>query len=216
MCFYVDLQFKAVELENRFDATIEFVEDMLLEKEVKGFSFPETPVIVDESPKVITPYYWGLIPFWSKDNNIQKYTLNAKIETLSEKPSFRQSVNKRCLVLVNGFYEWKWLDAKGKQKEKYRIYTPDNEPFALAGIYSKWNDPNSGQEVKTYSIITTEANKLMAEIHNTKKRMPVVLQKGDEASWLQHEDYNFYKYPGYESKLDAEIVSPGQAQGSLF
>lgn len=215
MCFYVDLQFEASKLESRFDAKAEFVEDMLLEKEVKGFSFPETPVIVDENPKVITPFYWGLIPFWSKDSNIKQYTLNAKIETLSDKPSFRQSVNKRCLVLVNGFYEWKWLDEKGRKKEKFRIFTPDKEPFALAGIYSKWNDPISGQEVNTYSILTTEANPLMAEIHNSKKRMPVVLQKDDEASWLQHEDYNFYKYPGYESPLEAESLAPPE-QGSLF
>lgn len=215
MCFYVDLQFEATKLESRFDAKAELVEDMMLEKEVKGFSFPETPVIVDENPKVITPYYWGLIPFWAKDTGIQKMTLNAKIETLSEKPSFRSSVNKRCLVLVNGFYEWKWLDEKGKKKEKFRICTPDKEPFALAGIYSQWSDPATGQEVNTYSILTTEANPLMAEIHNTKKRMPVVLQKGDEASWLQHEDYHFYKYPGYESPLEAELVNLS-AQGSLF
>lgn len=71
--------------------------------------------------QIITHYIWGLIPAWAKDEEIQKYTLNAKIETVNEKPSFKNSVNKRCLVITNGYFEWQWLDPKGKNKQKYEI-----------------------------------------------------------------------------------------------
>lgn len=213
MCYFLDLDFEVSKIEKRFQAKAEFTNDFDLEKFVKGPGvFPDTPVITDINPGIITPYRWGLIPFWNKGSFNPVHTLNARIESLTEKPSFRNSVNKRCLVLVNGFYEWKWLDEKGKQKEKYRIITSDNEPFALAGLYSHWKDPSSGNEIKTYTIVTTDANPLMVEIHNTKKRMPVVLQKGDEQSWLQNEDHNFFKFPGYESDLVAELISPQQKE----
>ena len=209
MCFFTQQTSDAKTLKQRFLAKVESPETLLIKNEIKAFEFPKTPVIVDKNPNVITQYQWGLIPHWSKDSNIQKFTLNAKIETLLEKPSFKYSTNKRCLILANGFYEWKWLDAKGKKKEKYRITTTDNEPFALAGIYNSWVDKGTGELIDTYSIITTEANPLMAEIHNNKKRMPIVLLREDEEKWLQNENYNHFKYP-YSHKLEAEIVRPPQ------
>ena len=91
---------------------------------INGFGFPKTPVIINTSPDIITNYHWGLFPAWAKDESIRSYTLNAKIETLSEMPSFRNSVHKRCLVIASGFYEWQWLDAKGKHKQQYLIGLP--------------------------------------------------------------------------------------------
>src|SRR5690606_7300499 len=93
----------------------------------------------------------------------------ARIETLEEKPSFRNSIKNRCLIPATNFYEWKWLDEKGKKKEKFNIGT-DEELFAFAGLYSVWNNPQNGQQMLTYTILTTEANGLMAEIHNNKKK----------------------------------------------
>ena len=133
---------------------------------------------------MIQPFTWGLIPFWSKDNTIQQYTLNAKIETLAEKPSFKHSINKRCLVIADGFYEWQWLDPKGKNKQKYIITLPDNGLFAFGGIWSEWVNKATGEIINTYSIVTTQANELMCEIHNSKKRMPVILTPEFEQAWL--------------------------------
>ena len=111
--------------------------------------------------------------------------MNAKLETLSEKPSFKNSLNKRCLVIADGFYEWKWLDAKGRQKQKYLLSLPNDEPFAFAGLWSEWKNQLTEEKISTYTLITTEANALMSEIHNTKKRMPIIVAKEHETDWLK-------------------------------
>ena len=111
--------------------------------------------------------------------------MNAKIETINEKPSFRQSVNNRCLILVDGFYEWQWLDEKGKKKQRYLLALPKDELFCLAGIWNIWVDKSTGEIINTYTILTTEANELMAKIHNSKKRMPVIVNKENEENWLK-------------------------------
>jgi len=205
MCFFTQQTSDAVALEKRFNAKVESPNELLILNEVKGFTFPKTPVIIDKNPEIITQYKWGLIPHWSSNINVQKFTLNARIETLSEKPSFRDSTHKRCLILVNGFYEWKWLDAKGVKKEKYKITVSGNTPFALAGIYSNWVNKQTGELIHSYSILTTAANPLMAKIHNSKKRMPVVLLKEDEKKWLGNSDYNYFKFP-YTNMLEAELI----------
>jgi putative SOS response-associated peptidase YedK len=124
------------------------------------------------------------LPSWSNDQKFRINTLNARIETLSEKPSYKSYLNNRCLILVDAFYEWKWLDEKGKTKKQYEITLQDNSPFAIAGIYNTWTNKLTGEILNTYSIITTEAKELMAEIHNTKKRMPVILTPNNEKLWL--------------------------------
>ncbi len=193
MCYNTKIIRTAAELENQFDA--KFADKNLYQpkEEINAFTFPKTPIITNDATKIIQNYQWGLIPNWSKDRNIQKYTLNAKIETLSVKPSFKENIINRCLILADGFYEWQWLDSKGKKKQKYLIEMKDNQSFAFAGIYSKWVDTETGEILPTYSIITTEANALMAKIHNIKKRMPVVLSKENERKWLQGESLDFFK-----------------------
>lgn len=119
MCYYVSNNLTKKEIKNSFG--VKFQQDFKGLGFLNGFSNPKMPVIIDENPDEAILGDWGLIPFWSKDRKIQKMTLNARIETLAEKPSFKNSVSHRCLVLVNGFYEWKWLDSKGKNKEKYFI-----------------------------------------------------------------------------------------------
>jgi putative SOS response-associated peptidase YedK len=121
MCFHSKQSKSATELQNRFKATIDNPLEFKPNAHINGFEYPKTPVITDEKPSIITHYNWGLIPAWAKDEEIQKYTLNAKIETVNEKPSFKNSVNKRCLVIANGYYEWQWLDPKGKAKQKYEL-----------------------------------------------------------------------------------------------
>ncbi|GAB2771746.1 SOS response-associated peptidase [Salinimicrobium soli] len=205
MCYRTKLNAKIVDIEKAFEAT--FVEPYLYDpkEEINGFDFSGTPVITDASTSEILFYNWGLIPFWAKNEQIKKHTLNAKIETLAEKPTFRNVISNRCLVIANGFYEWQWQDAKGRQKQKYLITSTEEEIFAFAGLYSRWKHPDSGEEINSYSIVTTEANELMSEIHNIKKRMPVVLHHSDQALWLSGKDVTNFAFP-YEVSLKAEKI----------
>lgn len=202
MCFHTTQTKLALEIETRFHAKFDNPADFSPAEVINGFSYAKTPVIIDDHPDVITHYNWGLIPAWAKDTDIRKMTLNARIETVDVKPSFRDSVNKRCLVIADGFFEWQWLDIKGKHKIKYEIGIENHELFAFAGIYSQWKDKKTGEVLNTYAILTTEANPLMAEIHNTKLRMPVILKKEDEAKWLEHAPIHDFEYP-YQVNLVA-------------
>lgn len=183
MCFHSKQTKKAIELEHRFRAKFEN-ENAYTPSIFNGFQFPKTPVIANDHPDSIRLFNWGLIPSWAKDKDIRKNTLNARIETIAEKPSFRWYVKQRCLVLVDGFYEWQWLDEKGKHKQKYEIGMPDESAFALAGIWSDWLDKETGELMRTYAILTTEATGLMSRIHNSKNRMPVILHPDNEQIWL--------------------------------
>ena len=110
------------------------------------------------------------------------------METIHEKHSFRNVVKNLCLILSDGFYEWQWLDEKGIKKQKFELTLPENQAFAFAGLWSEWVDKSTGEIRYTYTILTTEANELMAKIHNTKKRMPVIVATDTEQNWLQGDD----------------------------
>lgn len=143
---------------------------------------PTQPVLVIPNDETNTAdfFLWGLIPMWAKDPGIGNKLINARAETLAEKPSFRGSLKyKRCLVLADGFYEWK-SGPGGKTKTPYFIHMNDRKPFAFAGLWDSWNSPD-GAQVKTCTIITTEPNELMTLIHN---RMPAILHPRDYAKWL--------------------------------
>ena len=125
-------------------------------------------------------FVWGLIPSWSKDASIGNRLINARGETLGEKPSFRGNYKyKRCLILANGFYEWKSKPV-AKTKIPHFIHLKTGRPFAFAGLWDEWHSPD-GSGIRSCTIITTEPNELMAPIHD---RMPVILQPTDYAEWL--------------------------------
>ena len=172
-----------------------------------GFKHPKTPVITNADESHIQLFEWGLIPSWSKNADIQKSTLNAKIETIEEVASFKNIVTHRCLVLVSGFYEWQWLDGKGKNKQQYLITLNDAEGFALGGLYNQWQNPATKEIHNTYTILTQPANELMSAIHNTKKRMPLILNADEERDWL-----NGKLSSPSEVKLDAKKVGDNQVQ----
>ncbi|MDA3880276.1 MAG: SOS response-associated peptidase [Prolixibacteraceae bacterium] len=186
MCFHSKQSKDATKVEKRFNAVVNDMLNYSPTDHYNGFEYPQTPVITDENPGLIEHFRWGLIPHWAKDEKIRQYTLNAKIETLHKKPSFRNSVSKRCLVIADGFYEWRWLDSKGRRKQKYLVTLPGDELYAYAGIWSEWVSTVTGEIVRTYSIVTTEATGIMREIHNSKKRMPVILTPKNEQFWLQN------------------------------
>lgn len=123
---------------------------------------------------------WGMIPVWAKDEKVGYRMINARAESVFEKPSWKRPVLKqRCLVPSNGFYEWKTTD-DGKQP--FYIHPTDQELFSFAGIYDSWTHRGSGEVVESFSIITTSPNKEMQDIHD---RMPVMLQPSDEDRWLE-------------------------------
>ena len=125
-------------------------------------------------------FLWGLIPSWSKDPAIANKLINARGETVAEKPSFRGSFKyKRCIIPADGFYEWK-AQAGQKTKTPYFIHMKDHRPFAFAGLWDEWHSPN-GDTLRTCTIITTTPNELMSTLHN---RMPVILEKQNFGDWL--------------------------------
>ena len=122
---------------------------------------------------------WGLVPFWAKDPAIGNRMINARSETVAEKPSYRNAYKKRrCLLLASGFYEWR---KEGDSKTPYFITTADEDPFAFAGLWESWTDKESGDELQTTTIITAAANDFMTSLHH---RMPVILRTETATQWL--------------------------------
>ena len=138
------------------------------------------PVITNAAPGQIQLLRWGLVPSWSRDPATGPKPINARAETLAEKPSFRQLLNRRrCLVLADSFFEWQVTPAG---KVPHRILLRNEQPFAFAGLWDEWLDRSTGELHPTFAIITTEPNPLMARIHN---RMPVLLPgPAAEQAWL--------------------------------
>ncbi|SRR6266700_861488 len=132
-----------------------------------------------EPKRTFAKMRWGLIPYWAKDMSIGVKAINAVSETAAEKPMFRESMRKRrCLIPADGFYEWKQTGPKKKQP--YNIGMADDGLFAFAGLWARWKDP-AGKVIESCTILTTEANALLENIHD---RMPVMLDKGDYDLWL--------------------------------
>jgi putative SOS response-associated peptidase YedK len=151
-----------------------------------AFEFPKWPVISNERPSEIQLMTWGLIPTWIKDQKsglkFRVNTVNARSETIYEKPAFRRAAEEgHCLILVDGFFEFRDLNGK---KYPYYIRLRGGQPFAFAGLYEDWVNPETGEIIHGFSVITTEANALMEMIHNRKKRMPVILSEKEERNWL--------------------------------
>lgn len=127
--------------------------------------------------------HWGLIPSWAKDPKMGARLINARAETVAEKPAFRTAFRqRRCLVLADGFYEWQQQEAK-KQKQPFYFRLSDERPFAFAGLWEHWQDA-TGEEIESCTLLTTEPNELMCPIHN---RMPVILDRKDYDLWLDPE-----------------------------
>jgi putative SOS response-associated peptidase YedK len=177
MCGRYTIFTDAAALEARFHA---YVPPSLLAPSYNAAPAQGLPTILNVNPYVITVSAWGFRPEWADWRDVTP-VINARAETVATKPFFRQAFRtKRCLVLADGFYEWK---RTGKGKVPYRITLKTGEPFAFAGIWSLGQDAQR-RPWSTFAILTTEANRLVAQLHN---RMPVILQPQDEATWLSPE-----------------------------
>jgi len=176
MCGRFTLTTDLERLETRFDfqaANLSFVPHYNIAPSQSVLT-----VIADEGGNRAGFLRWGLIPSWAKDSTIGDRMINARAETVAEKPSFRRALQKRrCLVLADGFYEWR---KEGRTKTPMFIILTSREPFAFAGLWETWKPP-TGDPVHSCTIITTSPNSLMTAIHN---RMPVILPRTAESLWL--------------------------------
>ncbi|MBK9109343.1 MAG: SOS response-associated peptidase [Saprospiraceae bacterium] len=208
MCGRGSLTRIEAELEARFNATF-YSEDLERYNPLPSFNIAPThwhPVVPMSDIDHFHYFKWGLIPFWSKDEKIGSKMINARVESLEEKPSFRTLLkSKRCIVPMDGFYEWK--KAPSGKKMPMRICRKDRDVFFMAGLFDQWKDPH-GKIIPSFTILTIESNDFMKPLHD---RMPVILLKGEEQLWLdetlqplQLKDF-LKKYP--DEWMDAYPVS---------
>ena len=203
MCYDIkaslEAQLTRAQREQDYEAIEEILEKLIPLTDLpihhaSGFSHPEVLIYTDRSPHFPEVATWGLVPHWVRDKEQLKKlwnrTLNARGETIFEKPSFRTSArNNRCVIYVDGFYEHHHF--KGKTYPFY-VHRKDNKPMALAGLWSEWKDNETGGVMNTFTIVTTQGNPLLARIHNNPKlkepRMPLILPQELEDKWLEHQD----------------------------
>lgn len=180
MCGRASLSKTQKALEQRLHAEF-YKEDIEQFEQIRKFNIAPThlhPVVTNEDPSHIQMFKWGLIPSWAKEEKIGSKMINARIETVLEKPAFRSAIQKRrCLIPFDGFYEWKKTSGG---KVPYRIIIKKERIFCAAGIWEKWINP-AGQTVYSFSVITQPPNELMSSIHD---RMPAILLPEQEAQWL--------------------------------
>jgi putative SOS response-associated peptidase YedK len=138
-----------------------------------------------EAPRGVSLLRWGLIPWWAKDRRIGARLINARSETADDKPAFRDAfAERRCLVPADGFYEWQKLAAAAgakPRKQPWHIQLADGDPFAFAGLWERWRDPETADKVFTFTILTTQPNALVRPMHG---RMPVILPRETWDAWL--------------------------------
>jgi putative SOS response-associated peptidase YedK len=177
-------------------------------------------VVRKDAQNILVNFRWGLIPSWAKDPSIGYKMINARAETIAEKPSFRDAFKRRrCLIPADGFYEWQRM---GKVKKPLRFYLKSGQPFGLAGLYESWMSPENNR-INTCTIITTAPNELTLPIHD---RMPAIVPRDKEAYWMDPENRNqegllsiLKPYASDEmaiSEVDPKILNAPKTQGSAF
>jgi len=180
MCGRASLTKNQKELEDRFGSEF-YSEDIERYNPIPNYNLAPLqyfPVIKDSSTDYFSVIRWGLVPFWSKDAKLAHKLINARSETLSDKKSFSGSLERRrCLIPLDGFYEWK---KQGNFKKPYRIVKNDKSIFSVAGLWDRWTD-EAGETIETFTIITVPANSLMKKLHH---RMPAILFEDEEALWI--------------------------------
>lgn len=227
MCGRFTLIKSAEELEKQFEIDIN--------KEAHQVSYNIAPsqktlVVTNENPDKGSFFQWGLVPFWAKDPKIGYKMINARSETVFEKPAFKNAIQKRrCIIPSSGFYEWK---RKGKEKIPFFISSKTHEVMAFAGLWESWKSKDNNR-LHTFTILTTEANEKLSPLHD---RMPVLFtEKKEWQQWLQADPLKdtlssyFRSYPSDDMKLHEvsqavnspknnrkELIEPQENFGTLF
>lgn len=212
MCYHYSQAYKLKKIAEKYKARVDKKEDWFPEYHINGFSSPKTPVVTQNQE--ISLMQWGLIPSWTKSveaaEEIKWKTLNAKAETLTEKPAFQSVRQSRCLVPISGFFEWQTTPT-GKQP--FYIYGREEEILSLAGVQDNWMNPETGQSVQSFSIVTTRANDRMAEIHNSKQRMPLILTPDKSHQWLS--DQVFEQWNSVIEPVDSDYLAAHPISGLI-
>lgn len=184
MCFNTKMTLDSLALEEEYDTPVNSKTFKKSDSQIlSGFDHPQMPVVLHNSIEMCR---WGLIPEWIKERDkalqIQNQTLNAKSETVFEKASFKKAIiERRCIIPVESFFE---TQHQGKIKVPYEILPKHGKVLSLAGIWELWTSPQTNTTVAGFSILTCAANQVMAKIHNTKERMPVILKSDQIQQWL--------------------------------
>jgi putative SOS response-associated peptidase YedK len=180
MCGRFASKAKPEEIKEEFD--VEIGQDILVKPR---YNIAPTQIIavvlLNRGNREITNLKWGLVPSWAKDDSMGSKLINARAETLAEKPSFREAFRRRrCLIPASGFYEWQKTGAKGA-KQPYYFYLKEKNVFGFAGLWEEWVSRTTGEHLKSCTIITTEANEVLKPVHD---RMPVIIKPEDYERWL--------------------------------
>lgn len=195
MCYRTKLTKDISAIATRFEGKLESVPDLFdMSHEINGFALPKTPIVCTDAKKQLKIESWGYVESWSKVP-----ILNAQFEQAHLKKTFHANIQNRCLIIVDGFYEWQWLDAKGKKKQKYLIQAPNKEIFFLLGQYKDVGDTDTGEVLRSYVIYTLAAKGIMEKIHNSKKRMPyATINLQDALAYLDGKDVEAFYAFDYE------------------
>lgn len=219
MCYRTSQRAALEEMKTRFQVTVENPEKFVPFFHKSAFTHPEMPIITSSRPDALQFFSWGLVPSWIKSqeqlNNFLPDTMNARGEGIFETRSYKEAASRgqRCLIPVTGFFEpHTYLDEKGKEKKMpFYIQLKSAAIFSFAGLWSSWCDQATGEIHFTYTMLTCEANPLMAKVHNTKKRMPLILDPAQEKLWLSPDlsptDVLGFIKPYPQDDMDAYPVS---------
>ncbi len=207
MCGRFTQTAKPKEIEKEF--AVKIAPDVLFKPRYNIAPTQIIPAVLEsDGERIIEGLRWGLIPSWAKDESIGNKLINARAETLAEKPSFKNAFRShRCIIPASGFYEWQ-KTAKGA-KQPFYFHLKDKGVFGFAGLYEQWLDRETGEQIETCTIITTEANKVLEPIHD---RMPVILKPESYEQWLDAKEKDINKLqkllaPYAAAEMDSYKVS---------
>ena len=206
MCYSNSSTSKNIDLAKKYKKEIPFKFPDTPLFYASAFSFPDWRIITQKPEMELMN--WGLVPNWFKGENfseIASKTPNARIETIDKTPSFKGLIQqKRCIIPSTGYFEWQH---KGKDKLPFFVFPKSQDLFSMAGLYSEWIQPKTLRKIKTFTILTCEANSILAEIHNSKKRMPLLLAETEIEPWLSDSliEINQVKILA-ESQIEAHLI----------
>lgn len=215
MCYHTKLKAEFNVVERVLNARFKEKDTYKPKDEFNGFTNPDYPLVRWDDRKVINQYEWGLLGDWLTKAKITKTDkraikarngcLNAQLEELEEKVTFKNLISNRCLIPMDGMYEWQWADVNDPRckKTKYLVTKPDDSVFCCAGLFNEWTDPSTGIITYCYTICTTEGNELMKEIKNEGQRMLVVLNPDEHEHWLNPKIH----YMEFQDRTHIELVA---------
>lgn len=194
MCYHTSVPSKKKLVEQLPEYSIDYHEEPYYH--VSGFTRPYLPVSINTNYRTVESAQWKLLPYWVKtEEEAKKYanTCNAESESIFEKASYKPYIQKyRGLLWVDGFYEPHKVKGK-KETENYYIYQPEKRIFSIGIVVAPWTNQETGEVINTFSVLTTKANELLEEIHNEKKRMPLIIPPDQRDAWFDAKDINEIK-----------------------